>query len=56
MTHPAFWAAFVQLGDSSPIKIKEKNEYSAIVWLSIGIAVVLMLSVFIYLRGKNHKP
>ena len=54
MTHPAFWAAFVQLGDSSPIKIKEKNEYSAIVWLSIGIAAVLMFSALIFLRRKKH--
>ena len=54
MAHPVFWAAFVQLGDSCPIKLEQKLAYSTIIWISIGIAAALILSVFIFLRKRRH--
>jgi hypothetical protein len=54
MAHPVFWAAFVQLGDSCPIILEQKSAYSTIIWISIGIAAALILSVFKFLRKRRH--
>ncbi len=54
MAHPAFWAAFVQLGDSSPIKIKEKNNYSTIIWIAVTLLVIIVFFTMILVRRKRQ--
>jgi CHAT domain-containing protein/Tfp pilus assembly protein PilF len=51
MAHPAFWAAFVQIGDSRPVKIAIKGT-SFWLWLLAAGLIVGMAFLF-YKRGKN---
>lgn len=40
--HPAFWSAFIQLGDTSSVKISQKGAYN--LW-SIGLGILACLFV-----------
>ncbi len=53
MAHPVFWAAFVQLGDSCPIKLEQKSAYSTIIWISIGIFSAVLVVLFAIFRKKK---
>lgn len=51
--HPAFWSAFIQLGDKSPIAINKKGS-SFYPMLIAGILLLVVL-ILIYRRfGNNH--
>jgi CHAT domain-containing protein len=50
MAHPAFWAAFVQLGDSRPIKLQQKTSTATIVLISFAILAGIFLSIIILRR------
>jgi CHAT domain-containing protein len=55
--HPAFWAAFVQLGDSRPIKVHQQRSGSYFIWASAFVAASLLLFTVLYLinsKGNNH--
>ncbi len=50
--HPAFWSAFVQLGDNRPIALPRK--FNWLLWGGIGSALVLLLSGGLwFLRSKK---
>jgi LPXTG-motif cell wall-anchored protein len=52
LSHPAFWAAFVQLGDYKPINVANK---SSINWyLGGGLSLLLLLGGLFFLRKKNE--
>lgn len=49
--HPAFWAPFIQLGDSSPIQLEQQN--SKLFWL---LGIIGMLAVcFVFWRFTKRK-
>ncbi|MFT5647045.1 MAG: hypothetical protein ACI976_001734, partial [Aureispira sp.] len=50
--HPAFWAPFIQLGDSSPIQLQQQG--SKWFWL-LGIVGVLAVSFAFWRFGKQKK-
>ena len=50
MAHPAFWAAFVQLGDSRPVKLQQKTSTATIVLISFAIIAGIFLSIIILRR------
>lgn len=50
--HPAFWSAFIQLGDSSSIALHTKSDLSAYWWLLL-IIVPLMVVVLWWWRKKT---
>jgi len=49
--HPTFWAAFIQLGDSTPIFIDAKKSYD-LKWGIMIVAISCVLIIFTLLRGK----
>jgi CHAT domain-containing protein len=54
--HPAFWSAFVQIGDTRPIDIAQKNvwrTYKYVIFGAIGLVFLLFLGLF--LRKKNNR-
>jgi CHAT domain-containing protein/uncharacterized protein (DUF2164 family) len=51
MTHPAFWAAFVQIGDSRPVKIATKGGGNW--YLLVGIGLFGLFGVIFALRQKK---
>ena len=54
--HPAFWAAFVQLGDSRPIKVHQHRSGSYFIWASALVAASLLLFAVLFLiRSKGNK-
>lgn len=54
--HPAFWAAFVQLGDSRPIKVHQQRSGSYFIWASALVAASLLLFAVLFLiRSKENK-
>ncbi|MCP4440867.1 MAG: CHAT domain-containing protein [Aureispira sp.] len=55
--HPAFWAAFVQLGDSSPSYIRNKNTRMLGYYILIGAALLVwtLISRSLYKRRKLAK-
>jgi len=49
--HPAFWSAFVQIGDERPIAIAAKN---SMLWWGIGGVTLLALAVgWFFLRRRG---
>ena len=48
-SHPYFWAAYVQIGDNSPI---EDNYFYG--WITGGIALLLLV-IFLSIRLKKRK-
>ncbi|WMX17406.1 CHAT domain-containing tetratricopeptide repeat protein [Aureispira sp. CCB-E] len=53
--HPAFWSAFIQLGDTTSVKISRRRNYST--WgIGIGILVGLssLIAIFVALRKKKE--
>lgn len=52
MVHPAFWAPFIQLGDSSPIQLQE--EHSKWFW-AFGIIGLLAAFVIVWRFSKGKK-
>ncbi len=53
-THPAFWAAFIQLGDDRPVAIAGQQNASWIWW--IGLAVLGLGVLALAIRLINRKP
>jgi CHAT domain-containing protein/Tfp pilus assembly protein PilF len=51
MAHPAFWAAFVQIGDSRPVKIATKGGGNW--YLLVGIGLFGLFGVIFALRQKK---
>lgn len=49
--HPAFWAAFIQLGDSSSIQLQSKSNSYWIWW--VGAAVLGALFILLLLRSAR---
>jgi len=54
IAHPAFWSAFIQLGDTQAIELKAKGNQSLIWILGIG-GLLLALFLFFFFRNKNTK-
>lgn len=52
--HPAYWGAFIQLGNSDPIRISQKSILPYILW-PLGGLVVLTLGFFLYRRNKKKE-
>ena len=51
-THPAFWSAFIQLGDSRPIVLKRRGGW--LPW-AIGGGVVVLLALFMFRRRAGGR-
>jgi CHAT domain-containing protein/tetratricopeptide (TPR) repeat protein len=55
--HPAFWSAFIQLGDTTSVKISRKGSYS--VW-GIGLGILALLAIgllaFVIKGRKKERP
>ncbi len=52
---PAFWAAFVQIGDSRPIKLKRINSFSWQLWLIVGGTSLLALGAGLWFLMQRKK-
>ena len=52
MVHPAFWAAFIQLGDSSSIQLQEEN--SKLFWF-VGIGGIFAFLVLFWRFSKRKE-
>lgn len=53
--HPAFWSAFVQIGDNRPIELTTKNTNMATSWyLWAGVALALSATAFVSIRRKKR--
>ena len=52
--HPAFWAAFIQLGDNSPIGIRAA-ETPNYIWLLIVLSVLVLAVLFFIFRKRPKK-
>jgi CHAT domain-containing protein len=50
--HPAFWAAFIQLGDAQPIALNKKAQFSYWILGLIGLGVILLLVVGLRFRKR----
>ncbi|MCP4441614.1 MAG: CHAT domain-containing protein [Aureispira sp.] len=54
--HPAFWAPFIQLGDTTPISLELKNSgFSWVFYLLICSGVVL-LTMVLYYKKRSTNP
>jgi CHAT domain-containing protein/tetratricopeptide (TPR) repeat protein len=54
MAHPAFWAAFVQIGDSRPVKIMQLGiDYMFVLYVLGLISVMVMAIYLLYFRLKK---
>jgi len=52
--HPAYWAPFIQIGDSRPIKVHQKMQYSGLLWLSLASSGgLLLLFALLFSRRKR---
>jgi CHAT domain-containing protein len=51
--HPAFWAAFIQLGDDSPINIQPKQQWGQLIYWGIGLVALLLLLAGFRWRQKQ---
>ena len=49
--HPAFWAPFIQQGDSGSIKIFKKG---GTWWGPVSGVVILLISIIIYITSRRH--
>jgi LPXTG-motif cell wall-anchored protein len=49
--HPAFWASFIQLGDSSPIALQRKSSY----WWWVWVGAAALLSFLGWLGWKRRR-
>lgn len=51
--HPFLWAAFIQIGDYSPMLIEEKD--STLLYASIagGVVLVFLLGIFLFRKSKK---
>lgn len=51
--HPHFWAAYVEIGDTTPLLMRKKIQY---LWLYIGISVLLCSGViFTIIKVRNRR-
>jgi hypothetical protein len=52
--HPAFWAAFIQLGNIQPIQLVS-NGSSFWIWgpMGIGMFALMLLAIIGFLRGRS---
>ncbi len=54
--HPAFWAAFVQIGDSRPINVATKGIGAMLWWIVGGIGLLLLGGLsFVLMKQKNKE-
>jgi CHAT domain-containing protein len=53
--HPAFWAAFVQIGETSSIQINN-NSSNILIYLLISLGGLLVLFVFFFIKSKKSHP
>lgn len=53
IAHPTFWAAFIQLGDRSPVKIQAKFNYWILLWIGLGSFTLIGFAFFIRKRIKK---
>ncbi len=56
--HPAYWAAFVPMGDTEPIDLVcklgyTKEEFNRLIWM-ITIGIVLSIGMFLRWRRKRR--
>lgn len=51
--HPAFWSPFIQLGNSDPIQLSNKNRYK-FVWFGLGVLAFLGIGGFL-IKRKNKE-
>lgn len=51
-SHPAFWSAFIQLGDTSPVEIYRKRKFSS--W-GIGLGVLAILALGFVIKGRKKE-
>ncbi len=54
-SHPHFWAAYVNIGDTTPLQMSRKIHY---LWLYIGLSALLIsviLFLIIKMRNRNRK-
>ncbi len=46
-SHPAYWAPFIQIGNSEPIQIQRKSDDRFVIWcLAIGFLLLAVLIIF----------
>jgi CHAT domain-containing protein len=50
--HPAFWAAFIQVGDPSPLQLSAASSWLSWLWV-LGIPVLVAIGFWIVLRRKK---
>lgn len=50
-SHPYYWAAYVNIGDNSPMKFRNTLLYYSVIG---GVAMFLPLLFFVYKRRKKH--
>jgi len=50
--HPAFWSAFVQLGDNRPVQLKEQQ--NILLWV-VGGSIFLLFAIFISIVWYQRK-
>ena len=51
--HPAYWGAFVQLGDYRPLKLAQKSAWSPLVYLGLAAAALGLLGFGLYRRRQR---
>ncbi|MCP4443302.1 MAG: CHAT domain-containing protein, partial [Aureispira sp.] len=51
--HPAFWAPFIQIGNSEPILIKTKHNYT--LWYILGGVFLILGLVLAFFYFRNRK-
>lgn len=52
--HPAFWAAFIQLGNPGPLQISTATSWWSWIWV-IGIPIIVIIGFWLVLRRKNKE-
>lgn len=56
--HPAFWAAFIQMGDVAPVTLLDKcgNTFPEAAFMFVGGAIIgILLLLFLFFRWKKNK-
>ena len=51
-SHPAYWSAYVSIGENGPVKLKGKNGI-AWGWLLAGVGLVIVILLGIWWKGKK---
>jgi len=52
--HPAYWASFVQLGDSRPIKIATKGN-GILLWVAIAAGLLLISGLILFILRRKKE-